>query len=63
MMEEAEVTERFTRVSKDEILYQFEVNDKKAYRDVWKGEMPLRSQKVEYMNMLVMKEIMQWQIF
>ena len=45
MMEEAEVTERFTRVSKDEILYQFEVNDKKAYRDVWKGEMPLRSTK------------------
>ena len=43
IMEEAEVTERFTRVSKDEILYQFEVNDKKAYRDVWKGEMPLRS--------------------
>ena len=43
MMEEAEVTERFTRVSKDEILYQFEVDDKKAYRDVWKGEMPLRS--------------------
>ena len=43
MMEDAEVTERFTRVSKDEILYQFEVNDKKAYRDVWKGEMPLRS--------------------
>ena len=45
MMEEAEVTERFTRVSKDEILYQFEVNDKRAYRDVWKGEMPLRSTK------------------
>ena len=43
MMEGAEVTERFTRVSKDEILYQFEVDDKKAYRDVWKGEMPLRS--------------------
>ena len=43
MMEGAEVTERFTRVSKDEILYQFEVNDKKAYRDVWKGEMPLRA--------------------
>ena len=43
MMEDAEVTERLTRVSKDEILYQFEVNDKKAYRDVWKGEMPLRS--------------------
>ena len=43
MMEGAEVTERFTRVSEEEILYQFEVNDRKAYRDVWKGEMPLRS--------------------
>ncbi|MEL0243006.1 MAG: hypothetical protein VW955_01000 [Gammaproteobacteria bacterium] len=46
MMEEAEVTERFTRVSKDEILYQFEVNDKRAYRDVWKGVMPLRSKEI-----------------
>ena len=27
----------------DEILYEFEVNDKKAYRDIWKGEMPLRA--------------------
>ena len=43
MMEDAEVTERFTRTSETEILYEFEVNDKKAYRDTWKGEMPLRS--------------------
>ena len=43
MMEGAEVTERFTRTSENEILYEFEVNDKKAYRDVWKGEMPLRA--------------------
>ena len=43
MMEEAEVSERFTRTGTNEILYQFEVNDKKAYRETWKGEMPLRS--------------------
>ena len=43
MMEEAEVTERFTRTGTNEIFYQFEVNDKKAYRETWKGEMPLRS--------------------
>ena len=43
MMEEAEVTERFTRTGTNEILYLFEVNDKKAYRETWKGEMPLRS--------------------
>tara|TARA_Y100000768_G_scaffold381409_1_gene360010 strand:- start:1842 stop:2813 length:972 start_codon:yes stop_codon:yes gene_type:complete len=43
MMEDAEVIERFTRTSETEILYQFEVNDKKAYRDTWKGEMPLRA--------------------
>ena len=43
MMEGAEVTERFTRTSENEILYEFEVDDKKAYRDIWKGEMPLRA--------------------
>ena len=43
MMEEAEVMERFTRTSESEILYQFEVKDRKAYRDTWKGEMPLRA--------------------
>ena len=43
MMDSAEVKERFTRTSDNEILYEFEVNDKKAYRDIWKGEMPLRA--------------------
>ena len=43
IMDGAEVTERFTRTSDNEILYEFEVNDKKAYRDIWKGEMPLRA--------------------
>jgi len=40
--EDAEITERFTRVSEDEILYQFKVDDDVAYKDSWKGEMPLR---------------------
>jgi hypothetical protein len=35
--------ERFTRVSGDEILYQFEVDDPTVYSQVWRGEMPLRS--------------------
>jgi hypothetical protein len=40
--ENAEVTERFTRTSEDEILYEFSVDDDEAYKDVWSGEMPLR---------------------
>jgi len=40
--ENAEVTEKFTRTSADEILYEFSVNDDVAYKDVWRGEMPLR---------------------
>ena len=42
MTENAEVTERFTRTSEDEILYEFSVDDDVAYRDIWRGEMPLR---------------------
>ena len=48
---DAKVTERFTRVSKDQILYQFEVDDPKIYSQVWKAEMPLNaspSQVFEY---------------
>jgi hypothetical protein len=40
---DAKVTERFTRVSKDQILYQFEVDDPKIYAQVWKAEMPLNA--------------------
>ena len=43
IMEEAEITEKFTRINEQEILYQFEVNDDKAYKDTWRGEMPLRA--------------------
>jgi hypothetical protein len=38
---QARVTERFTRVAKDEILYAFEVDDPANYTAVWKAEMPL----------------------
>lgn len=37
------VTERFTRVSNDEVLYQFTVEDTTAYTQPWKGEVPLRA--------------------
>jgi hypothetical protein len=38
---QARVTERFTRVAKDQILYAFSVDDPANYTAVWKGEMPL----------------------
>ena len=37
------VTERFTRVSEKEVLYQFTVEDTAAYTQPWKGEVPLVS--------------------
>jgi hypothetical protein len=37
------VTERFTRVSANEILYQFTVEDPSAYTQPWKGEVPMRA--------------------
>ena len=36
------VTERFTRVGENEILYQFTVEDSAAYTQPWQGEVPLR---------------------
>jgi hypothetical protein len=41
----AKVTERFTRVAKDEVLYQFTVEDAKAYTQTWRGEIPMRATK------------------
>jgi hypothetical protein len=38
---DARVTERFTRISKTQILYAFEVDDPANYTAVWKGEGPL----------------------
>jgi len=40
---DAMVTERFTRVDEDTILYQFEVDDPAMYTQVWKGELPMRA--------------------
>lgn len=39
----AVVTERFTRIAGDQILYQFEVEDPGAYTEPWSGELTLRS--------------------
>ncbi|MGZ5987318.1 MAG: hypothetical protein ACXWK7_20520 [Caulobacteraceae bacterium] len=41
----ARVTERFTRTARDEIRYQFEVDDPGAFTTPWRGEMPLRPDK------------------
>jgi hypothetical protein len=42
---DARVTERFTRISDKQILYQFTVDDPKVYTRSWKGELPLNSAK------------------
>ena len=42
---DAKVTERFTRVAPDQILYAFEVDDPRIYKQVWKAEMPLNASK------------------
>ncbi len=41
----AKVTERLTRVSPTQILYQFSVDDPATYSMAWKAEMPLNSAK------------------
>ncbi len=41
--EDADVVERFTRVSDDEIFYEFTVTDPDVYTQPWKGEAVFRS--------------------
>jgi len=41
----AVITERFTRIKDDEILYEFEIDDPESFTDVWRGEIPLRAAK------------------
>lgn len=41
LSETGKLTERFTRVNANQILYAFEVNDPTVYATTWKGEMPL----------------------
>ena len=43
--EDAKVTERFTRISPTQILYEFKVEDPKVYTSTWRGEMPLNATK------------------
>jgi hypothetical protein len=40
---QARVTERFTRVAGNQILYAFEVDDPATYTAAWRGEMPLNA--------------------
>ena len=42
---DARVTERFTRVGPHELRYAFEVDDPATFTQVWKGEMPLLSDR------------------
>jgi hypothetical protein len=39
------ITERFTRTAKDQILYEFSVDDPDVFSKVWKAEMPMRAAK------------------
>ena len=40
---DAKITERFTRISDDQILYRFTVDDPAAYTQPWTGELPMNS--------------------
>jgi hypothetical protein len=42
---DAKVTERFTRVSANDILYEFKVEEPTAYTQTWRGEIPMRATK------------------
>ena len=42
---ELKVTERFTRVAKDQILYEFSVDDPLTFTKVWKAQMPMHAAK------------------
>lgn len=39
------LTERFTRTAKDQILYEFSVDDPAYFKQPWRGEMPMRPAK------------------
>jgi hypothetical protein len=42
---QGKLTERFTRVSKDEMLYEFKIDDPAYFKQPWRGEMPMRTAK------------------
>ena len=39
--QDGKITERFTRVSDNQILYEFEIDDPAVYTSAWRGQMPL----------------------
>ncbi len=39
------ITERFTRTAKDQILYEFAVDDPEVFTKVWRAEIPMRAAK------------------
>ena len=39
------LTERFTRLAKDQMLYEFTVDDPAYFKQPWRGEMPMRTTK------------------
>jgi len=41
----SKVTERFTRVSDHDILYEFKVEEPTAYTQTWRGEIPMHATK------------------
>jgi hypothetical protein len=46
MSPSAKVMERFTRISNDQIRYEFEVDDPVAFTQKWRGEIPLTFTKL-----------------
>ncbi len=42
--DKGKVTERFTRVSDKQVLYEYTVEDASRYSQPWKGQMPLNTQ-------------------
>ena len=46
--EKGKVTERFTRTSEGQVLYQYTVEDPTRYSQPWKGEMPLNASQGPY---------------
>ena len=45
LSDQAKVTERFTRISTDQIIYSYIVDDPMNYTRTWRGEMPLTATK------------------
>ncbi len=42
---DSKVTERFTRVAKDEVLYEFKIEEPSSYTQPWSGQIPMHATK------------------